>query len=397
MKVVFENKGELDIDAMTTFGVSVKEEGAIGKFGTGGKIAIGVILRLGGSVVIHSGLSKYEFTTKPVDIRGKTFDMIYMNDDKLGFTTQTGKEWEPWMAVRELLCNCKDEGGSYYESDSEITPNAGHTYIEVDCEPFLVAYKSIDEHILNINKLKLVDKTPSIEVYDKPTNKLYYKGVDIFTSNKPFLYTYNLLNSVDLTEDRTIKYEHYQLNYNLSSLLASTENSSVMEKLVTCGSDYKEYLLEYQSNVASKIVMDRVNRDKGVVDSLCPPGLLSTCKPELTEQLKEKPQYKLTDIEELQITKATSMLLKSGLYEEKYPVKVVDTLGEKTLGLADTKNQVIYLSKALFDLGTKHLAATLYEEFIHIRYNVKDETRPFQDHVINALMSQVEINQKEPF
>ena len=68
-KVYFKNNGEIDIDAVTTFGVSVKDEGAIGMFGTGLKYTISVILRLGGKITIYSGEEKYNFTTVNKEIR----------------------------------------------------------------------------------------------------------------------------------------------------------------------------------------------------------------------------------------------------------------------------------------------------------------------------------------
>src|ERR1700733_12022356 len=46
--IVFENYGEIEIDAITTFGVSVKEgPNPIGFFGTGLKYAVAVLLRHG--------------------------------------------------------------------------------------------------------------------------------------------------------------------------------------------------------------------------------------------------------------------------------------------------------------------------------------------------------------
>ena len=48
MSIIFTNQGEIDIRAVTTFGVSVKNDNsAIGMFGTGLKYAIAIILRHG--------------------------------------------------------------------------------------------------------------------------------------------------------------------------------------------------------------------------------------------------------------------------------------------------------------------------------------------------------------
>ena len=111
-KLYFCNSGEFNPTAMLTFGVSAKEkENSIGKFGTGFKYAVAVILREGGSIKVKSFDKEYIFTTKKETIRGKEFDVVYMNDQNAGFTTHFGTNWEPWMAFRELYCNMLDEEG----------------------------------------------------------------------------------------------------------------------------------------------------------------------------------------------------------------------------------------------------------------------------------------------
>lgn len=58
--IIFHNPGELDIRAVTTFGLSVKKsDNPIGQFGTGLKYAIAVALRHGCDVEICAGRERY--------------------------------------------------------------------------------------------------------------------------------------------------------------------------------------------------------------------------------------------------------------------------------------------------------------------------------------------------
>ena len=82
-----------------------------------------------------------------------------------------------------------------------------------------------------------------------------------------------------------------------------------------------------------------------------------------------------------------------------YQLQVEDYrhLGDGVLGLADSKTNTIYISKNTFSLGTKYLAGTIYEEWVHLWYNVEDETRSFQDVVINNAMGLIELLKEDAF
>ena len=92
--VFFSNDGEMDILGATIMGVHVKEgSNPIGHFGTGLKFAIATLLRTGHAVKIYVGEKLYNFDVEKVNIRGKDFDVVCMTCVRLGFTTDTGKNW----------------------------------------------------------------------------------------------------------------------------------------------------------------------------------------------------------------------------------------------------------------------------------------------------------------
>ena len=396
MKVVFKNKGEVDIRAIVTSGVSAKGSDAIGYFGTGACYSIAIILRLGGNITIHSGDAEYEFSVTTSTIRGKDFNIVTMNKKELGFTTELGRDWEPWMAVREVLCNAKDEGGEWYEIEDteEVSPEEGTTMIVVDCPEFLEAYRKRSDFILD--KEGLVAHTNKLEVYRNPTKSLFYKGVKVFTADKPFTHTYNFTKHIDLNEDRTLKYENYGLHHTLCGQICDITDNEYINKLVSCGEAYKEYSLSFSQGHPNQELVARVRRNSGKVDNKVPRQLALKCKPSLSEELHQRPTLPLDELQQTQMAKAFNFLQKLGLITEEYPVKVMDDLGEGILGLADRDNGVVYIAANTFNLGTKYLAGTMYEEYIHLKYGVDDETRGFQDHVINQLMSLGERLNKEP-
>src|SRR5258706_14399226 len=71
-----------------------------------------------------------------------------------------------------------------------------------------------------------------------------------------------------------------------------------------------------------------------------------------------------------------------------------DHLGEGVLGLAIDGE--IWISRLAFAQGTKMLAGTIYEEWLHISRNLKDESRELQNFLLDRLMSMGEVVQGEP-
>ena len=205
--IVFENRGEIDPQLIALLGVNVKEgEDPIGWFGTGLKISIACLARWHESIVIQSGLAEFRFDIESATIRGKEFGVLVMRSRydnlRLGFTTELGKSWEPWMIYRELHCNARDEPEPHvYESSVFPQPKAGLTRCIVDGPMIQGAHEARKEFLL-------LDQTPlhvveGLELYPGPGEKIFYRGIAVQNLNKPSLYTYNITEQVLLTEDRT--------------------------------------------------------------------------------------------------------------------------------------------------------------------------------------------------
>ena len=121
--IIHETIGLIDSRAFTTFGINAKPStnSPIGYFGTGLKYAIAVLVREGLKVTVWIGTEPHEFYCEPSNFRGKDFSLIRMRRQRgvtrkwmatdLPFTTELGKNWKLWMALRELHSNTLDENG----------------------------------------------------------------------------------------------------------------------------------------------------------------------------------------------------------------------------------------------------------------------------------------------
>lgn len=106
--IVFENDGEIDPQLIALIGVNVKQsDNAIGFFGTGLKYAVACCARWGETMTVQSGMAEFRFHAEDTVISGHTFSIISMRSRvdtlRLGFTTELGKQWEPWMVYRMLI------------------------------------------------------------------------------------------------------------------------------------------------------------------------------------------------------------------------------------------------------------------------------------------------------
>lgn len=232
--LVFQNDGVLPIEGFTTFGMSAKpgSTNPIGKFGTGLKNAVAIILRLGGRISVYRGLEEYVFYTKDVDFRGQTFSKVRMKRrhgllpwkyEALPFTTELGKHWEPWMAFRELEANTRDEenGQTTYIGTTgplQYLPREGTTLIAVDCPEMDDAYDNIDSIFLPDMGTPIFEDE-NLRIWPGENNHIFYRGMRVTDTRKPTLYTYEM-KWVSLTEDRTSQYTFMDNEKMMKGLLA---------------------------------------------------------------------------------------------------------------------------------------------------------------------------------
>lgn len=383
-----------------TMGVSVKEtENPIGFFGTGLKYAIAVILRLNGDIKILSNLNDkdadlYTFHIEQETIRHKEFNIIICDDgssaQRMPMTTDYGKNWQPWMALRELYSNTIDEGGEIWLEDAAPTPrDRPGTYITVDCEEVLEAW--IVRHktwLLDTKRRTPVWSDDHIEVYLQSSNALFYRGIRVSRDDFKSALTYNIKRLYgSLTEDRT--YDPWNFNYHFSKhliklsardaaakLLEATANPQFVESGFYLSTIHESGSIQMQEEA---LRLHRVN-----------PDLLSgSVKDSVNNYLRVHEFhdfYKVVKLSDEQRGKVSHCfrLLEPYIPIHKYKIHWCANL-EGKMGIADfgTKTIILDVRETLDkEDWEEHTVTTIMEEFIHLRYQVMDYTRSFQDAVL---------------
>lgn len=385
--IIFENDGLLDIMAVKTMGVSVKEAGAIGYFGTGLKFAIAVLLRTKHSVSIFIDGEEHRFTTKPVMIRERSFNIVYMNDEALAFTDELGKNWLTWMAFRELASNAMDEGGSYrfIEDDSDFEKPNGKTVIAIKGDDIEQSYNCRDDIFFNKKGAHI---TALADVVQKESLSIFYKGVNVATTQKPCIMTYNLKQGIELTEDRTANSE-YALRREVARFILKEANE---DEIYYC---LKAHQSTFESDIDFNIWVTPsnafINVCKRIVDNKETLSMSAfKVYKEATGYIEEDEPMQLNKIQQSQLDRAIGFA--SHLEPDIVNMNIIiqSKLNGDALGLANVKTQKIYLSKRVFEQGTKQVATTLLEEYYHIRYNYQDNTYPFQSFLFDVIISLLE-------
>lgn len=270
--IVFRTPGTLDVRAFTTMGVNAKPNttSPIGYFGTGLKYAVAVLARLGAQLTVHTGGHRYWFEAQPMTFRGTDFQQLTMRRDawvggsgwrlgrrqKLPFTTLYGRNWEAWMAFRELYSNTLDEGGTTEEypewaDPGSVAPPAPwqeqgkETLIIVSgCDEFVQAYRDRAAIFIDLAGHEVKAALPGVEVREGSTQRLYYQGMRAKDVGKPTLNTYNFTTAQNLTEDRQLAHE-WQVRTTLANIIAGhCEDEKLIEAVITAKDELWEHGLE---------------------------------------------------------------------------------------------------------------------------------------------------------
>lgn len=382
MYFVFENNGVIDIDSIKTFGVSSKETpGAIGFFGTGLKYAISILLRHGCSVQIQAGDQTLTFSTERGRVRVDEFDFVTMNGERLGFTTELGKTWEVWQAFREIFCNCKDENGAMYDTDLVPGASSGMTRVIVSGEKFHDVWSDRSSIILESTPIA---KHQAVNIHGMPSKYMYYRGVRAYELSEPSLFTYDIQRKLDLSEDRTIKYFYTAQNAIREGLL-NLDSRQIIRRVVFAEKGTLEHDFEFAGALPGQTFLESVLEWKQARHMGMNPRAFEAIRPWVMERLHKSEACVLSDVEQAQLDAAADFCEKLGYPVRSYPTVVSEYLGENILGLAD--EGTIYLSRRAFMMGTKMVAGTLLEEYLHLFTGFRDGSRDLQNFLVDAVMT----------
>ncbi|WP_299830720.1 hypothetical protein [uncultured Roseobacter sp.] len=355
--IVFKNQGIIDIRALKTFGLSSKaNQDKIGRFGTGLKYATAVIMRHGGEVSITAGDQKYTVGRLEEEFRGDPITSLTLDGQPLPFTTELGKDWEVWMAFRELYSNALDEGGDVSRSDEPIEACGDETIISVDLAAFEAIYFSMEEHFIGRDEVP-VWKSDSIEVFEGRSLFVFYRGIAIMKLKKPAAHRYNLLGYVDLTEDRTAKYD-WIVHSRIAEALAKTDD----EKIASAACDGRnefEAILDFSEHEGSQTFLGAAVAQ----GAACNPTASALVRAQLPEEITTATVLSRSQPGGEALSSALNVMRELGADLTK--CKFVLAEGISFYGDYDVRNGAIFLNEAIFD-NTEKMTVAVIEGFSEV-------------------------------
>lgn len=382
--IIFQNSSLLDLRCLTTFGVNVKSDpsSAIGFFGTGLKYAIAVLLREDQAITLDIDKVSYQFFTKTENIRDKDFQLCFYRDRdgeyQLPFTLELGKSWTLENAYRELYSNCLDEQGKVSKSESPLS-SENLTVFSIFGSAFEKVHENRDSFILPYNPSSAIFRNSSAEIYPFSSSSVFYRGIAAFSPSTPSAYTYNILDSMELTENRTMYYWHVESK--IAELISATEHEGIIRTALAQAQPSWEHKLDFQyitkSDKFLAILAKLLITNSENLSPLAATAYYRSAGGAL--DLKTSPLPK--EFEELQAS-AVKKILSCGIDITSFPILFSQNLSENVHACA-YKGQ-IYLTKLCFS-SEQYLLDCILEEYVHLRYGVKDETREMQNRILTLL------------
>lgn len=418
------SNGEIDPGALTLMGASSKrgDEGKIGFFGTGNKYAISCFLRNGIDLRVFSGEREINITTQERMFSGESIRVVYVDGEATSVTDRMGPTWVVWQAIRELYSNALDEGDAIYKATSDVSGEAGKTsfFVELTEE----VSKVISRFGLYFSEgRKPVVETTYGKMYDSrkgATAVVYRKGIRCipadFRSHAEFDYD---LESIQLNEER-IGSSLYMPDRIVELALSSDDPEIISRFFSASGTEgFLEHAMCQSSLCCYPYRVNRVVADHCMKTMLATDGMAEVMSPEERAEAQFISQRLLEYLvgvlgnENVNLPKSlknangvvyrkhesngsSSGLIRDALSTLKmagvniqYPVEIVTFNDSKHLGLADTKNQAILLSDRILRMGSREVIATILEENIHLKNQVRDCTRAMQDAIFTDMANLV--------
>lgn len=285
---LFATPGEFDLRSMIVGGMSAKPKSnnPIGRFGSGLKYAIAILLREAAKISLHCNGDHYEFYTRGETFRGETFErccykrtnglLRILDNHELPYTTEQGSNWELWQAFRELYANTMDENGWVKNYSIEQVENLVYgrdwTYILVEHLEFAALVPKRHEIFLNPERELVVDDT-SGNITTQKTNHLYFRGMRAYDldAEEPAMFTYNIIDELELTEDRTIK-EIYWAKDKIQDLIETSKDKEFIKAVLTAPEKSFErqkldFQYAYRASEEFKEVVTSLRDDKRLAPS----------------------------------------------------------------------------------------------------------------------------------
>jgi len=218
------------------------------------------------------------------------------------------------------------------------------------------------------------------------------KGIAVarFADNRRPLHTYNITSYLTLTEDRTVKYD-WQPAEKVAQAVQHTDNVEFIEEILKANPADNGGLGGFEASLDFNF--HGVAPNKPFLDTV--ERLSRSNGPKINESAKvhaqkfytpEPPKPLILDAEQqAQLDTAMGFCADLGFAVDNFPIRFVQALGQGVMGQAFGGE--IILSRDAFVAGTKQIAITLIEEFIHLHHGVADESRAMQERLLHELVT----------
>jgi len=415
-----KNKGLIEAEALTLLGGTTKrnDDSKIGMFGSGNKYALAYFIRNNIDINIFSGEDEILIDTVEKTFRGNKMNVITVNGSETSITTETGPGWDLWQCIREIYSNAVDEGILSFNLVEEINKEKDVTSFYLTAtEKVLDFYKNKEKYIYSEDRILFECEIGRTLKKDGDKANIYRKGIRCFDTDKDSLYDYDLFN-IDINESRLIQRDSEGMQ-GVWSLMSRCDNKEIIDyflsnisKEVLENNNYIDYWSFNEYKFEKSKIWDEIFKTKLVAPYKLG-GYVSELWIDKTYLVNDKLYQKLKKIygrevsalkgangdniqyipkEPNNLEKATiekaNMFFKECDFEINLPIYVVDFLVDKKESLMGLAHEgIILLSSYCIEKGVQYVVDTIFEEYIHIKYNVSDKTRQMQNALINEMIN----------
>jgi hypothetical protein len=376
---------------------------------------------MGCGVRIFSGNDEIILGLVHKEFRNQQFDVITVNGQETSITTEFGHEWSIWQAIRELYSNAVDEGlinFDFITNEPRGWENETHIAIE--------ATKEVEDFMFNVQDYFAIGNEVLFEceagkIYRKhnSTACIYYKGIRCFDTQDQSIFDYDL-NDVELDENRLIKY-NWELPEEMWKILFACDNPVIIRTLLN--EIQKDKKVENLIDTSWVNLSDKINKQawaesiKG--NSIVPKNLGGYVKDEdrpktlflpsrlygaliglFGDEVKNK-QFTVTSrgalyhkvdpgILEGEILFDVDKFFTECGFKIPYEIIIVEFDNKEVMG-SITDDKEILISAQAFTQGKQFVTRVMIEEYVHIKHGVEDETRGFQNAIIDEFISYMKL------
>ena len=412
-----KNDGLLDVNGLSLMGASTKrgDDGKIGFFGTGNKYALACFLRNEIAVRIFTGTDEIEISTRDVSISNDVFSAIYINGAATSITTSMGPQWVVWQAIREIYSNALDCPGGGFSITDEVKPSDGETHFYIELTGEVAAISNNFEGYFSAGR-NVISESAGCKIIEGGSGAVYRKGIRCIPMGGKTAFDYDL-NSVSLNEMR-LSDSNWQLSESIWSGILSSDNAAVVGKALSVSNNenYLESALisgltDFTSSISEaakqvlgttlvatdgmRQLMSEYELDNAVfINERLFNHLIKMVGTENMIMPKSISVYGDIKFTTVDLSASDSFILKSAMrkindsgIKVDYPMIVARIASSQNLAFADPVRQRIVLSERLFSMGETIIISAILEEWVHLKHDVKDCTRPMQDSIFNEFSS----------